>query len=126
LNSQAKEVASGRFPLDIIFQRPRGSSYSEWLSQYSFNHAKGEPEEYSRLSSIQSLFIGNLLEHITGYQVHYEKIRRDTKPDVICVVFETINTTGKRLTVFDLLVARCFRYGVKLRDQLEEAIETTR
>jgi hypothetical protein len=43
---------------------------------------------------------------------------------VICTVFETINTTGKRLTVFDLLVARCFPHEIKLRDMLEDTLSS--
>jgi hypothetical protein len=125
LNETSREIAAGLFPLDIIFQKPRGASYSDWLSEYSFSRSCGREDDFKSLSSIQAGFISGFIERVTGYQVHYEKITRDTKPDVICVVFETINTTGKRLTVFDLLVARCFRFDIKLRDMLEEAIESS-
>jgi len=53
----------------------------------------------------------------------YEEIKKETSSDVICTVFETINTTGKRLTVFDLLVTRCFPQGMRLRDMLEAALD---
>jgi hypothetical protein len=55
--------------------------------------------------------------------VHYEEIIKGTPSDVICTVFETINTTGKRLTVFDLLVARCFPEDMNLRDMLDAALD---
>jgi hypothetical protein len=110
------------FPLDIIFGSPRGFDYVRWLSQYGFAKAGGVEEKFNKLSEIQALFIRNFVERITSYQVHFEDIRRGTSPDVICTVFETINTTGKKLTVFDLLVAKCYPGGIRLRDWLEKAV----
>lgn len=122
LSTTADEQAAGLFPLDIIFRAPRGTDYSSWLSGYTFSKAKGDHSLFNRFSQIQSKFIRNFIEPITSYQVHYEQIKKDTSSDVICTVFEAINTTGKRLTVFDLLVARCFPEDVRLRDWLQVAL----
>ncbi|MGH7272824.1 MAG: GmrSD restriction endonuclease domain-containing protein [Polyangiaceae bacterium] len=118
LADTAAEINAGLFPLDIIFQSPRGTDYSKWLSDFAFLKAKGAKVEFNRYSAVQSDFIRTFVERITGYQVHFEEIKKGTNPDVICTVFETINTTGKRLTVFDLLVARCYPKDVRLRDLL--------
>jgi hypothetical protein len=123
LSDTAKEQARGLFPLDIILQEPRGTSYSKWLSDYTFSMAAGDREKHDKLSQLQSDFIRRFIEKITGYQVHYEEIKKGTSSDVICTVFETINTTGKRLTVFDLLVARCYPYEMNLRDKLDAALD---
>jgi hypothetical protein len=123
LSETSKEQANGYFPLDIILGEPRGTRYSKWLSDYAFSRAGGDTAEYDKLSQLQSEFIRRFIEKITGYQVHYEEIKKGTSSDVICTVFETINTTGKRLTVFDLLVARCFPSGMNLRDMLEAALD---
>lgn len=118
----ADETSQGFLPLDIIFGEPRGSNYADWLNRYNFAFSKGEPGEFQALSSISSRFITRFVESVTSYQINYEVITRDTKPDVICTVFETINTTGVKLTVFDLLVAKCFKKNIRLRDQLDEAV----
>ena len=117
------EQARGLFPLDIILQAPRGTDYSKWLSDFTFAQAAGDKAKFDNLSQLQSDFIRRFIEKITSYQVHYEEIKKETSSDVICTVFETINTTGKRLTVFDLLVARCFPQGMNLRDMLEAALD---
>src|SRR5262249_9393665 len=111
------------FPLDIIFNAPRGTDYSAWLSGYTFSCAQGDQKKFADFSALQSAFIRTFIEPITSYQVHYEQIKKETSSDVICTVFEAINTTGKRLTVFDLLVARCFPHDVRLRDWLQAALE---
>jgi hypothetical protein len=89
----------------------------------TFAESRGDRETFEQLSAIGSTFQTSFIEKITGYQVNYEKITRDTSPDVICTIFETINTTGVKLTVFDLLVAKCFKSNIRLRDKLEEALE---
>ncbi|WP_082171521.1 GmrSD restriction endonuclease domain-containing protein [Methylobacterium indicum] len=121
LNNTSDETSKGLFPLDIIFKEPRGSNYADWLSRYNFAFAKGSSDEFEKLARISSRFQTDFIEKVTGYQINYEKITRDTKPDVICTVFETINTTGVKLTVFDLLVAKSFKKGIRLRDNLEDA-----
>jgi hypothetical protein len=123
LPNTANEQANALFPLDIIFQSPRGTDYSKWLSDFTFSKAVGDKATFDSLSQSQSDFIRRFIEKITGYQVHYEEIKKGTSSDVICTVFETINTTGKRLTVFDLLVARCYPSGMNLREMLESALD---
>lgn len=41
----------------------------------------------------------------------------------ICAIFEKINSTGVRLSVYDLLTARLYKYGINLHDLWEEAVE---
>jgi len=42
----------------------------------------------------------------------------------ICAIFEKINNTGVRLSVYDLLTARLYKYGINLHDLWEEAVQT--
>jgi uncharacterized protein with ParB-like and HNH nuclease domain len=48
LSDTAKEQARAYFPLDIILQEPRGTSYSKWLSDYTFSKAGGDRVQRSR------------------------------------------------------------------------------
>jgi hypothetical protein len=43
----------------------------------------------------------------------------------VCAIFEKLNSTGVRLSVFDLLTARLFRYGIRLRELWDEAREAS-
>jgi hypothetical protein len=123
LTTVAEEHAAGLFPLDIIFRsRAQVNSY-KWLSDFAFSEAKGDSEKFGSFSQSQAKFIQTFVERITGYQIQHEDIPKGTSPDVICTVFETINTTGKKLTVFDLLVARCYCGNLFLRDLLDNAVK---
>lgn len=121
LPDTASEQACKLFPLQIIFNC-EGINDTEWLNSYNFQAANNNQAEFERLTRIQSRFVA-LLTNVKAYQVQFELIPRGTSPDVICTVFETINTTGKKLTVFDLLIARCYARGVRLRDLLRCALD---
>ena len=53
-------------------------------------------------------FIKGVFESIRNYQVPVVVLERDAGVKSVCRVFETINSTGTRLTTFDLAVARFF------------------
>ena len=125
-DSTTAEQTAGLFPLDIILRGQRGTDYSQWLSGFTFSEAKGDSKRYAELAQIQALFIRNFAERITGCHIHYESISKEADAEVICAIFETINTTGKKLTVFDLLVARCYKDGVRLRDLLMDSINANK
>jgi len=49
-----------------------------------------------------------VFETIRNYQIPVVILERDAQVESVCRVFETINSTGTRLTTFDLAVARFF------------------
>jgi NADH:ubiquinone oxidoreductase subunit C len=52
--------------------------------------------------------IKSVFETIRNYQIPVVILERDAQVESVCRVFETINSTGTRLTTFDLAVARFF------------------
>lgn len=44
----------------------------------------------------------------------------------VCAIFEKINSTGVKLTVFDLLTARLYKYSIDLHTLWEEAIQNNK
>jgi hypothetical protein len=45
----------------------------------------------------------------------------DTEPAALCTIFETLNRTGVKLSVFELLTARFWSQDLKLRELWEQA-----
>ncbi len=66
--------------------------------------------------------IERYLKNITDYQVHVLSIPLTEKPEDIAILFERINRTGVRLSVFDLLTARMYKF-INLRMEWENAFE---
>ena len=64
------------------------------------------------------------LKPVEDYEFPMVTLGEATTPSAVCTIFETLNRTGVKLSVFDLLVARFWSEDVKLRDLWEEAKDT--
>lgn len=128
INSPDEQRTKGYFPLDIILNRNNNQDYSQWLDIYSTSNALGvnyqlDIDKHAKLSKCKSFFIRKLIESVTSYQASEIIIDKNTSTNIVCTIFETINSTGQKLTIFDLLNAKCFPSGFKLRSELENAFE---
>lgn len=55
------------------------------------------------------------------YQFPVTTLSASTSPEAVCTIFETLNRTGVKLSVFELLTARAFAHEVRLRDMWSKA-----
>lgn len=60
------------------------------------------------------------LKNIIEYQVHVLSIPLTERPEDIAILFERINRTGIKLSIFDLLTARLYKF-INLRTEWESA-----
>jgi len=63
-----------------------------------------------------------VIQNFDSYKFPVVVLSDRTPPDAVCTIFETLNRTGVKLSVFDLLTARFFAQNVKLRDMWHSAI----
>ncbi|MDI3541047.1 MAG: hypothetical protein PWP66_585 [Thermosediminibacterales bacterium] len=66
--------------------------------------------------------IENYLKNILDYQIHILSIPLTEKPEDIAILFERINRTGIKLSVFDLLTARLYKF-INLRLKWEDTFK---
>ncbi len=57
------------------------------------------------------------IKTIDDYKFPVVTLSESTTADALCTIFETLNRTGVKLTVFELLTARFWKDGIKLRDE---------
>ncbi len=74
------------------------------------------------LSDEESEKIYSYIENILNYQVLTLEVSINEKPETIAVLFEKINRTGIKLSIFDLLTARLYKF-LNLRGKWEESFE---
>lgn len=57
--------------------------------------------------------------------IEVPKIKRDDADGIaeVCAIFEKLNSTGVALSVYDLLTARLYRFGVDLHRLWQQAVE---
>ena len=73
-------------------------------------------KDHPRFSEIYELVDSFLKRHI-----YVIKLSKDVDLEKIVETFERINRTGEPLSVFELLTARLYKYGIKLRVLLKNA-----
>lgn len=70
------------------------------------------------LDDIESRWI----QVVDDYHFPVVTLSDKTEPDALCTIFETLNRTGVKLSVFELLTARFWPHDIKLRDLWEAAL----
>ena len=74
------------------------------------------------LSDEKSEKVVSYIENIIKYQVLTLEVSITEKPETIAVLFEKINRTGVKLSIFDLLTARLYKF-LNLREVWEDSYE---
>jgi hypothetical protein len=113
-----KQAAELVFPLEIVFGDSNG--FEEWLDQVlSLRPAEGNgrKELKQKLRDLRKAWIHN----IEDYEFPVVTLSEETEAEAVCTIFETLNRTGVKLSVFDLLAARFWPENVRLRDRWEDA-----
>lgn len=65
--------------------------------------------------------LGDYLDSIFEYEFPVVILPKELSLDAVCKVFQTINSTGLKLSAFDICVAKFMRQGINLKNRVEEA-----
>src|SRR5436190_21522672 len=105
------------FPFETLFGADGG--FEEWLDAV-LELRSDTASLKTALRSAQKAW----LKPVEDYEFPMVTLGEATTASAVCTIFETLNRTGVKLSVFDLLVARFWPEDVKLRDLWEEAMST--
>jgi hypothetical protein len=84
--------------------------------------AKTNVMDNEELEERLSRFEQARLSSVRAYTYPYVELDESVSMEAICKIFETLNNTGVKLTVFELLAARYFAKDLKLRELWHEAV----
>lgn len=110
LDLRTKEAAYQHmfFPLNLVFD---DSEIYKWLC-----FLESEKDNLSKFIR----FLKCVIEPIKQYKVPIIKLPKDTSKELICQIFENVNTGGIPLSVFDLVTATFASQGGNLREEWEK------
>ena len=94
LSSQAAEFELGMFPTNRIFD------WNDWQTGF-VSHWGYAPEK----TQFWFRFLNEVLAAFHQYQMPVIELGRRTSREAVCLVFEKVNTGGKKLDAFELLTA---------------------
>jgi hypothetical protein len=109
MNTQASELV---LPLAVLF-RP-GEGFHSWLDQISNLRDEEQPQLDELRESLRKAYEANI-KPLEEYRFPVVELSSQTDLEAICSIFETLNRTGIKLSVFDLLAARFYAKGLDLR-----------
>jgi len=113
---QAKELI---LPLSVLKGGTGG--FLQWM----FLATNSMPsEERTQMLDALSQVNEKWITAIDNYHFPVVMLSNKTEPDALCTIFETLNRTGIKLTVFELLTARFWPQNIKLRELWDTARET--
>lgn len=103
-------------PLAIL--RGGTGAYLDWMLKVVAIRSTEEREQLQqKLLKIREGWI----DSFERYDFPVVTLSADTEPAALCTIFETLNRTGVKLSVFELLTARFWSQDLKLRELWEQA-----
>lgn len=115
IEKQADELI---FPLEVLFGHSNG--FEEWLDQVLEQREEDEDTSKDLKRELRGLK-ETWIQNIEDYEFPVVTLGDETEAAAVCTIFETLNRTGVKLSVFDLLAARFWPEDVRLRDLWREA-----
>lgn len=105
LSDRAGEYGKMRFPANQVFNST--DWFNGWMTHWNYDREKIE---------LFQRFDKTVLEPIRNYMMPMIRLSQDTTKEAVCLVFEKVNTGGKKLDAFELLTAMFAAVGtVNLR-----------
>lgn len=110
---QAKELI---LPLSVL--KGGSGGFLQWLLSVTNPLA---PEERTKMLDALTKLNDAWIKTIDDYQFPVVTLSDKTEPDALCTIFETLNRTGVKLSVFELLTARFWPQNINLRELWDRA-----
>jgi hypothetical protein len=106
-------------PLDVLQEGTNG--FSKWGRRV--RHSVGSQEVRDQLEEAFDEIEKRWIQPIHEYLFPVVTLSDATGADAVCTIFETLNRTGVKLSVFELLTARFWPQNIRLRDLWASALE---
>jgi predicted Mrr-cat superfamily restriction endonuclease len=89
--------------------------YGEWVYDFETYMHNTSPYNHDKIRQITRIMDRKLLHIRDGFEIPYIVLPATMELTQVTEIFERINTMGKELNVFDLLIARLSNYDIDLR-----------
>jgi hypothetical protein len=108
------------FPFQLLFGDIGG--FDDWLDHILELRPESDPDKRALKQQLRTME-KTWLKPVEEYEFPVVTLADDTSAVAVCTIFETLNRTGVKLSVFDLLAARFWSDDVRLRDLWAKAQE---
>ena len=107
---------------DLMLPLSEIRRFADWRDEV-LDIRGGEGDELKKLRAQLNEVDAKYVKSVEAYQFPVTTLAEDTPVEAVCTIFETLNRTGVKLSVFELFTARAFAHDVRLREMWEEALD---
>jgi len=90
-------------------------NFRDWADAFEDYYELKSPENHTKIKQMKRTIERRLSHIIEGFQIPYVKLPETLDLDSVTNIFELINTTGKVLSVFDILRAKFSLHEIDLK-----------
>jgi hypothetical protein len=112
------QIQSKELLLPLAMLKAGSGGFLQWMLKVTNPLS---PQERAGMLDALSRIEDRWIKTIDGYQFPVVTLSDKTEPDALCTIFETLNRTGVKLSVFELLTARFWAQEINLRALWDEA-----
>lgn len=120
-SSPFTELVNGLFPISFLIDR---NTMRNQIKIY-VSGIQGDPEK-ANICEFLNYSFGDIVDSILDYEFPIVELPESSSMEAVCKVFQTINTTGLKLSVFDICVAVFMPKGIYLKDKVKDSIQKYR
>lgn len=122
--SRAKQWANiGGQARALMFPLARFRNFADWKDEVIDEREDLDADSRKALRSYLNRLEVAVIKPILTYNFPTTTLSESTPTEAVCTIFETLNRTGIKLSVFELITARAFAQGERLRERWDEAVE---
>ncbi|HEY6550699.1 MAG TPA: DUF262 domain-containing protein [Solirubrobacterales bacterium] len=108
-------------PLGVLFG-DGGGGFHDWRDAILEHRPAEDADQRAALLEALKRVYKEYVKPIEDYRFPVVTLDQETSLEAVCSIFETLNRTGIRLAVFDLLAARFYAAGLDLRRKWEATV----
>ena len=101
----------------LMFPLARVRDFNTWRDEIITKRMADATDDETRLRSYLNEVESAVIAPIRAYQFPVTTLSAETPTEAVCTIFETLNRTGIKLSVFELICARAFAEGHRLRER---------
>jgi hypothetical protein len=95
--------------------------FSDWRDEV-LDRRQESGDDHKKLRAQLNDIDAQYIKAVESYHFPVTTLSEETPVEAVCTIFETLNRTGVKLSVFELLTARAFADEVRLRDMWRDAL----
>lgn len=107
----------------LMFPLARIQQFADWKDEVVEARKDLDSEGIKALRYYLNRVESAIIQPIRTYQFPTTTLSESTPTEAVCTIFETLNSTGIKLSVFELISARAFAQGERLRERWSATLE---